>query len=299
MHRLLSGIMLVGLLATLASAAQKSSVREHAATKPATTASANLPSEDTVNGFMQQTFGYEPEVSWKILSIKPAPAEGLAEVNLIITGPQGPQSTRFYVTQDGKHAVAGELMPFGARPFAATARELEKTATGPSRGPADAPVTIVEFSDLQCPHCKEAQPILEKLLDNDKNVRWVFQNFPLPSHDWSSKAAAYADCVSRTSHEAFFKLVDGIFAAQSEITAGNADEKLSGLADQAGVKGADMAACAAKPETIARVEQSVALGKTMDVTATPTMFINGRKIPGGVDYDNLKKLVDFAAKQPK
>jgi protein-disulfide isomerase len=298
MHRQLARLTLLVVLTGFSLAQQKPAASTHASTtKSASTGT--LPSEETVNGFMQQTFGYQPQLTWKIMSIKPAPAEGLAEVDLVITGPQGVQPTRFYVTADGKHAVAGELMPFGAHPFAATANEVQKGATGPSRGPADAPVTVVEFSDLQCPHCKETQPVLEKLLGEDKNVRLIFQNFPLPSHDWSSKAAAYADCTGRTSHEDFFKFVDGIFAAQTDITASNADTKLTEIADKAGLKGSEVAACASKPETTARVEQSVALGKKLEVNSTPTLFINGRKIPGGIDYDNLKKLTDFAAKQGK
>ena len=124
---------------------------------------------------------------------------------------------------------------------------------GPSRGPANAPVTLVEFSDLQCPHCKDAQPNIEKLLAEDKNIRVVFQSFPLPMHDWAMKGALYADCVAHSSNDAFWKFIDGIFAAQSDITASNADEKLTGLADAAGVKGTEIAACAAKPETTTRL----------------------------------------------
>src|SRR5512143_971777 len=120
-------IPVVFLLATLALGQQKPAAAKpaSAASKPASTS--GLPSEEAVNCFIHQTFGYEPQVTWKIISIKPTPAEGLSEVQLILTGPQGPQSARFYVTADGKHAVAGELMPFGVKPFAATARELEKT----------------------------------------------------------------------------------------------------------------------------------------------------------------------------
>ena len=121
---------------------------------------------------------------------------------------------------------------------------------GPSRGPADAPVTVVEFSDLQCPHCKEAQPTIDKLMAEEKNARLVFQNFPLPSHDWAAKAAYYGDCIGRTSPDAFWKYVASVYDAQKDITASNADEKLTALAEQAGAKGADTAACAAKPETV-------------------------------------------------
>ena len=92
-------------------------------------------------------------------------------------------------------------------------KELEKGITGPARGPADAPVTIVEFSDLQCPHCKEAQPVFEKLMAEEPNVRLVFQNFPLaiPAHDWAAKGAAYADCMGASSNDAFWKFIHGVY----------------------------------------------------------------------------------------
>jgi protein-disulfide isomerase len=258
----------------------------------------NLPSEETVNAFLKEMFGYDSQLSWKIADIRPSEAEGLAQVTIVMSSPKGQELSRFYVTADGKHALAGQMMPFGTDPFGADRKLLAKEANGPSRGPAAAPVTIVEFSDLQCPHCKLAMPVIEKLLGEEPNVRFVFQNFPLPMHDWAAKAAAYADCVSHSSNDAFWKFVDGTFNAQGEITAANADEKLKGLADAAGVKGSDIAACAAKPETEARVQESVALGHSLHVTGTPTVFINGRGIEdlGALPFNVLKNLVDFAAK---
>jgi protein-disulfide isomerase len=292
MSRSLSYLLTLLLLVTLAGAQQEPAA-PHAAAK--TAVSTNLPSEETVGSFLHEWFGYDSSLTWKINSIKPSEAEGLSEVNVVLSGAQGKQGLKLYVTADGKHAMSGELMPFGPHPFVHAQRELEKGLNGPSYGPPTAPVTVVEFSDLQCPHCKEAHPTLEKLLAEDKNVRLVFQSFPLPMHDWAAKAAAYADCVSRSSNEAFWKFIQSVYAAQSDITAANADEKLTGLANSAGVKGADIAVCAAKPETASQVEKSVALGQALNVNSTPTLFINGRQVPG-VPYDVLQKLVDFAAK---
>ena len=275
-------------------AAQQEPAASHAPAKAAV--STNLPSEETVGIFLHEWFGYDSSLSWKISSIKPSEAEGLSEVNVVLSGAQGQQALKLYVTADGKHAMTGEIMPFGAHPFARAQKELERGLNGPSHGPADAPVTVVEFSDLQCPHCKDAHPAIEKLMAENKNVRLVFQSFPLPMHDWAAKAAAYADCVDRSSNDAFWKFIQSVYGAQTDITAANADEKLTGLADSAGVKGADVAACAAKPETASRIEKSEALGKTLNVNSTPTLFINGRQVPG-LPYEVLQKLVDFAAKE--
>jgi protein-disulfide isomerase len=261
---------------------------------------APLPSEETVNGFLQQMFGYDSSVTWKIADIRPAKAESLAQVDVILSNPQGQQATTLYVTADGQHALVGDLIPFGADPFAAARDQLKKEANGIARGPENAPLTIVEFSDLQCPHCKQAQPTVQRLLADEPNARFVFQQFPLPSHDWAAKAASYADCIGRSNADAFWKFVDATYNAQSEITQANADEKLNGLADSSGAKSADVAACAAKPDTKARIDKSIELGKAVDVTGTPALFINGRKISNlGIPYEVLKSIADFGAKQGK
>jgi protein-disulfide isomerase len=290
-------LILILLLACGLAPAQTSTT----AKSPASGTAVNLPSEATVDSFMQQTFGYESQVSWKISSIKPAPVPGLAQVDVILATPQGQALNRFYVTADGDHAVIGEIIPFGAKPFDPARKTLEKGMTGPSRGPKDAPVTIVEFGDLQCPACKAAQPAIEGLIAAEPNARFVFQNFPLEMHNWAAKGAAYADCVAQASNEAFWKFIAKTYETQADITAENADEKLTALANAAGVKGADIAACAGTPVTKAHVDTSLALGKAVNVTGTPTLFVNGRVIGNvsNVPADTLKGLVDFAAKQGK
>ena len=95
----------------------------------------NLPSEATVDSFLHQQFGYQPDLTWKISSIKPSTIAGLAEVSVVLASPQGQQLTRFYVGPDGKHALIGDIIPFGAKPFDPAKKALEKGITGPSSGP--------------------------------------------------------------------------------------------------------------------------------------------------------------------
>ena len=304
MRRSLNPIPILVLMSALGiaqSPSTKPTLKERDKTPTASGAPGSLPSESTVDSFLQQTFGYQKDVSWKISSIRPALVAGLAEVTVVLASPQGQQFSKFYVSSDAQHALVGEIIPFGARPFDPAKTTLEKGINGPERGPKDSPVTIVEFGDLQCPACKAAQPAIEGLVAAEPSARFVFQNFPLEMHNWAAKGAGYADCVGRASNDAFWKFVAKTYESQADITAENADQKLTAIADGVGVKGSDIAACAAKPDTKARVEASLALGRSVDVNSTPTLFINGRKIGNvaQIPADTLKGLVEFAAQQGK
>ena len=255
-----------------------------------------LPTEDTVNSFLFQMFGYEPTVTWKVNEIRPSEVSGLAEVQVVITNPQGSTPNRLLVSADGKHAIAGDILPFGAKPFDDARAKLEKGVNGPAKGPAKAALTIVEFSDMQCPHCAKAAPAIEQLLAQEPEAHFVFQNFPLPSHNWAEKAAEYLDCVGRASNDAVWKFIQKTFEDQANITESNADEKLKAVATASGANADAIAACAAKPDTKARIEASIALGRSVGVNGTPALFINGRNV-GGASVDVQKKIADFQASQ--
>jgi len=299
MRTFVSSILILLLGLSLAFAQTKPAAKDKKSTdKLGTHATPELPSEAVVESFLHEQFGYQPDVTWKIVSIKPSPIDDLAEVNVVLASGQGQQLSRFYVAPDGTKALVGEIIPFGAKPFEPAKEALDKGVTGPSKGPKDATVTIVEFGDLQCPACKAAQPTIESLVAAEPNARFVFQNFPLEMHNWAARGAAYSDCVGRASTDAFWKFVSKTYEHQSDITAENVDEKLKGIADESGVKGSDIQACADKPDTKAHVDASIKLGKEVDVTGTPTLFINGRKV-GSFDAHYLeiyKSLVAFAAK---
>jgi protein-disulfide isomerase len=302
MHRYFNGLSFLLILSCLSRSAQ---AQEHPSRHPAAKAApaavssglTKLPTQETADAFLKQMFiECSTAYSCKVTEVKPSPVAGLAEVTFLASTSQGQQqSNKFYVTADGEHAIFGEIRPFGARPFDTYRARLEKSADGPSRGPKDAHVTIVEFSDLQCPHCKDMQPTIEKLLTEEKDVRLIFQNFPLPGHDWAAKAAYYAECIRNQSDEAFWRFIQGTYDSQKDITAATADDKLKFLADSAGAKGADIAVCAEKAETAGKIERSVELGKAVDVSATPTLFINGRPV-NAIPYEQLKSVVEFAAK---
>lgn len=269
-----------------------------AASAPAAGAAA-LPTEDTMNSFLFQMLGHDPTVSWKVEDIRPSEVPGLAEVTFVVTNAQGSNLNRLLVSSDGKHAISGEVLPFGAKPFEDARVKLEKGVNGPVKGPAKAPVMVVEFSDMQCPHCAKATSTVDSLLAQEPDVHFVFQNYPLPAHNWAEKAARYVDCVGRGSNEAVWKFIRKTFDEQANITEANADEKLKAIATASGANADEAGACAVKSETKARIEASVALGKSVGVNGTPTLFINGRMVSAAAPVDTLKKIVEFMASQEK
>jgi protein-disulfide isomerase len=256
-----------------------------------------LPTEETVNSFLFQMLGYDSERTWKINGIRPSDVPGLAEVLVVITDPHGSNVNRMLVSSDGKHVIMGDVLPFGAKPFEDARIKLEKGVNGPAKGPAQAAVMIVEFSDMQCPHCQKAAPVIEQLLAQEPEAHFVFQNFPLPGHNWAGKAASYVDCIGRASNDAVWKFIQKTFEDQNNITEANADEKLKAIATASGANADDIAACAAKPETKTRIEASMALGKSVGVGGTPTLFINGQNVSANAPVDLLKKIVDFHVSQ--
>jgi protein-disulfide isomerase len=252
-----------------------------------------LPSQEQVQTAMQRTLGYDPGLSWQIIDIHHAAIPGVADI-LISINKQAPQ--HIYWSENTQTAIAGEAIPFGANPYVSVRAKL-LAADGPSRGAKQPVITIVDFSDLECPHCKAAHPILEKLATDFPQVRLVFQQFPLPPslHPWAMKAAQYADCAGRMDPEAFWKFVGSVFENQGSIALATADDWLNKLATSAGLDAGKVAACAATPESDERVRKSLELGRTLDVNETPTVFINGRMVRGiaNIPPAQLKTLVQF------
>ena len=295
--------VVVSVCLVAATAAQTKSVHPAKPAAKPTTATAvaapgnSLPSEESVNAFMYQMVGYNPTLTWRVADIHPTAVPGLTEVLVVITDQQGSNTNKFYVTADGRHALTGDIIPFGAKPFEQDRIKLEKGVNGPAKGPAKASVTIVEFSDMQCPHCKQVAPTIEQLLALEPDAHFVFQNFPLPSHNWAEKGAGYVDCVGRASNDAVWKFIEKTFEQQESITEANAEEKLKAIATESGANADQIAACAAQPDTKARIEASLALGKSVGVTGTPAIFINGRMLSGNVPVDLLKQIVDFQTTQ--
>jgi protein-disulfide isomerase len=170
---------------------------------------------------------------------------------------------------------------------------------GTSRGAVHSPVTIVEFSDFQCPYCRKCADILDQVLAEEKdNVRVVFHHMPLSIHPWARVAAEGAACAQLQGSKAFWEMHDHIFRAQDEITADNAKAKLAEFARAAkNLDFADFQNCLDNDLSLGLVFRDMNLASSNNVNATPTLFINGHTMQGVKDAAQLRELIAEAAKE--
>jgi protein-disulfide isomerase len=212
----------------------------------------------------------------------------------VITASDGKHTRtgELFITKDRRTIILGFVMPF-REDFV---QGMIKTGDVPSLGASNAPVTVVEYADLQCPTCARLHEFLEKKLlpkYGDK-LRIIFKEFPLPFHDWSAPAAVANECAYQINPPAFARYRSLIFANQNAINASNAREFLLGLGDEAGVDRSRLAACMDSKASLARVEAARQEGQDLGVYKTPTSFVNGRIILGLPPEATFDKIIDEA-----
>lgn len=168
------------------------------------------------------------------------------------------------------------------------APRIEVEARGPSLGPEDAPVTIVEFSDYQCPFCRRADPVIQQVLERyPSEVRFVFRNFPLDRiHSLARGAAEAAACANEQGH--FWEYHKGLFAAGAKYDA----ESLEQLASDTGLDLEAFRTCVKERRFQADVEADVAAGRKAGVTGTPAFFVNGIRIKGARPLEDFVAIID-------
>ena len=170
----------------------------------------------------------------------------------------------------------------------------------PVRGNKKAKVTIVEFSDFQCPFCSRAHDTLVNVTkEYGDKVRVVYKNFPLNFHNWAEPAAIAGECVFDQDEEAFWKVYDHLFAKQKDIKLENVKDQVLEAIKGTKVDVAKFNECYDGKKTKERVDKDMQDGQAVGVSGTPAFFINGRMISGAQPPEKFKELIDDALKGGK
>lgn len=172
------------------------------------------------------------------------------------------------------------------------------------RGNPEAPITIIEYSDFECPYCKRFHNTMKQVMENyEGRVNWVYRHFPLPSHDpIATKEAEATECVgSVAGNDKFWEYADLVYET-TKSNKGLEVDQLPILAQQIGVDETAFNECFTSGQFTAKVKQSIAEGSSAGVSGTPGSFIIDNKtgdisfIPGALPFEQIKPQLDAMLK---
>ncbi len=178
--------------------------------------------------------------------------------------------------------IMGEMLDLSSDPWGRVSMNMMHLADRPTMGPADAPVTIVEFADFECPHCAHAMGVVETAVESKYNgkVRLVFKNFPLQGHQWAHAAAIAAECVLLQNPGVFWDFARQIYREQAFITTDNLSQRVDDFARHNQLDTDALHACEMGQAADQVVNQDIADGQKANVVSTPTLFVNGIPVLG-------------------
>lgn len=164
-----------------------------------------------------------------------------------------------------------------------------EVGNAPVTGGKDAKVTIVEFSDFQCPFCAKGADILTALKKKYGNkIKVAFKNFPLPFHNHAEEAAVAGLCANEQGTNFFWKMHDAMFANQDSLDT----EGLKKTAKKIGLKPDEFEKCLSEKKYLSQVKQDMEEGRKIKVKSTPTFFINGQLINGAQPVEVFSEIID-------
>jgi len=219
-------------------------------------------------------------------------------VHISLNGHRGDKF--YYVTADGEHILSSPIWDIEKNPFLDTLERLPMN--GPSFGPEAAKVTVVIFSDFQCPYCrgfaKTVRDNVPKQYPND--VRVVFQDFPLEAiHPWARAAAEASHCVADQKSAGFWSYHDWIYEHQGEVTQANLREKVIAFAKDQKLDVDKLSSCMDTHAEAKKVNASIAAAEALEVSQTPTSFVNGRMVGGNLSWASLNSVIQLEMNRPK
>jgi protein-disulfide isomerase len=242
-------------------------------------------------------FGIPADVSVKIGARTPSEFANYDKVPVTLSRQDKSQTMEFLVSKDGKTLIRMTKIDLTEDPYAATMKKID-VAGRPVRGNPDAKVTIVNYDDFECPFCARMHSTLmtEILPQYGDKVKIIYKDYPLSMHPWAKHAANNANCLAKESGPGYWEFADYVHANQRAINGSQKDvqnsfNELDHLTLDIGKKnGADTArlqACIkAQPDAV--LKASITEGDSIGVNATPTVFVNGERLEGAVDLEEVK-----------
>jgi protein-disulfide isomerase len=251
-------------------------------------------SEDALIKYFRKKNNLPPSATVTVQGLKDSTTfKGSKEGTLNIGGPQGSKAVSFIASPDLKFVVVGEILDTSVDPAKAVMAKINVQGE-PFKGAKDAKVTIVEYSDFQCPYCKRGFDTIEQqvLKQYEGKVKFYFRQFPLPFHPWAQPGGIAAECAKSQKAEAYWTLYEAFFNHQSEVNPQNVKEKATEYLKDSGIDMAKWGTCFDNKETLPKVTAQHDEGASLGVTGTPAFVINGRMLVGAQPFEQFKNIID-------
>jgi len=245
-----------------------------------------------VEAFLRYYFALGSDIQITVGTPKELGTSGISEVPIEVKSADGSDTLKMYLTKDGRYLIRGEIADLTTDPLAANVAKI-KVEDAPVLGDPKAPITIVEFSDFECPVCRNLHDALRGMLPKYPQVKVIFKDFPIDQlHPWARTAALGGRCAYQQDPKAFWKVYDLVYDNQELISAGNAYDKMVDYAGRSGLNVEAFKSCMTSSKAAAEVDASLANGQLLEVRSTPTVFVNGRRLVGA-DPHTLQQYIDF------
>ena len=203
------------------------------------------------------------------------------EITMFLERQRPMQALHAYMNELRREAVDGVVVTLEP-----PRQAIEVLAEDPVRGPETAPIEIVEFSDFDCPYCQRATNTLARILDEyGDQIRFVYKDYPLPSHPNAFKAAEAGNCANDQGE--FWPFHDRLFENQGSLDVAS----LKTYASELGLEAEAFAACLDSGRHASRVERDLEIGSGYGVSSTPTLFVNGRAVVGAMPYESFVEII--------
>lgn len=244
---------------------------------------------------IRETYNVPGAVEISVGTPAEAGVPGFKKAAITFKRGESSQADTVWVSDNGKHYLLGGFKDLSSNPDQERLAKLDLSAS-PSRGPKKAPVTVVQYTDFECPFCQKGYEIMqEKILkEYPGKVRWVYKSLPLNSiHPMAEPAAMGAECAKLQGEDKFWKVHDALFAAQRELRPDTLADKLAEFVKAAGGDVKAFEACYEAKKTLPAVNKDAAEAESLGISGTPAFLVNGHLV-SGADYATIKRLVDEA-----
>jgi protein-disulfide isomerase len=260
------------------------------------TQTAKTPDKTTeqVTEYIRKAFNVPSSVKVVIKEEKPSPISGLNILKIEFSNERGSQIQEAWITEDHNKLIVGRFLDLSVDPYKENLGKINLTNV-PAKGPADAAVTLIEYTDFQCPYCSKAHTNVQEILKAyDGKIRILYKSLPLSIHNWAEDAAVIATCAYQQNPEALWQYADYFFENQKTLTKETLPTQALDLAKQWNLNGDALTQCMDAKATIGTIQADMKEAQALGFNSTPSFVVNGRPVVGALPLEQFKQIIDEA-----